>query len=187
MTMRIVLLNGPPRAGKDTAANAICAAYPQGLKLGFSHHLKRATHAAYGLPQDPIDAFEAVKDQHRDEFFGLTPRQAYIAHSEDYMKPLHGKKVFGRLWLRSALASGAPLVVVPDSGFVDEALVGIHEVGEANALLIRVHAEGRGKTFAGDSRSHISLPGVTTVDLHNDGDEAEFCALAVATVRGWVG
>jgi hypothetical protein len=184
---RIIFLNGPPRAGKDTAANAICAAFPNALKLGFAVHLKRATHAAYGLPHDlPFDAFEAVKDQALPEFFGLTPRAAYIAHSETYMKPLHGKEVFGQLWLRAVKASNAPLIVVPDSGFVDEALVGIREVGAENALLIRIHAEGRGKTFAGDSRSHISLPGVVAVDIQNDGEELEFRAQILATVRGWL-
>ena len=185
--MKVVLLNGPPRAGKDTAANAICAAFPQTLKLGFSAHLKRATHAAYGLPQDPIDAFEHVKDERRDEFFGMTPRKAYIAHSEDYMKPLHGKAVFGRLWLRGAKASGAPLIVVPDSGFVDEALVGVNEVGANNAMLIRIHADGRGKTFAGDSRSFINLPGIATHDLTNDGDEAAFRSSVVALCTAWAG
>jgi hypothetical protein len=182
-----ILLNGPPRAGKDTAANVICAEWPlHARKLGFSAHLKRATHAAYGMPAAPIDQFEPVKDEPREEFFGLTPRQAYIAHSEDYMKPLHGKRIFGRLWLRAAQKVHEPIVVVPDSGFYDEAMVAIDELGARNVLLLRIHAEGRGESFAGDSRSYISLPNVATIDIHNDGTEAKFRAAVLAIVELWL-
>ncbi|CAH2606503.1 conserved protein of unknown function (plasmid) [Rhodovastum atsumiense] len=183
--MKLILLNGPPRAGKDTAASAILARMTGAVRLGMSYHLKEATHAAYGMPGRPHDAYEAVKDVPNADFFGQTPRAAYIAHSERYMKPLHGADVFGRIFVRRALALNVQTIVAPDAGFADEWTPVIAEFGAGNMLLIRVHAEGRGRTFAGDSRSFISLPGVVTVDLHNDGDRSVFERQAVHAVLDW--
>lgn len=91
---KFLLINGPARSGKDTLA-AILANRPQteGRILHFAKALKDATHAAYGLFNIAYDFFEAKKDSPLPEFFGLTPRQAYIAHSEDYFKKLHGQGV----------------------------------------------------------------------------------------------
>jgi hypothetical protein len=162
--VRNILLNGPPRAGKDTAA-AVIEEMVGAWRFGFSYPLKLATHAAYGMNLRRHDAFEKVKDDPRDEFFGITPRQAYIAHSETYMKPLHGDDVFGKIWLRVRKQSRVGVVVVPDSGFAAEAMPAITHFGAENTLLIRIHRPGH--DFRGDSRSYIDLPGVQTLDLVN--------------------
>lgn len=173
--MTVVLVNGPPRSGKDHAARLLTGILDDAIRIGFADPLKRGTHASYGLTPDPIDQFEVVKDQPREEFFGLTPRKAYIAHSEQYMKVMHGPRVFGLLFLAGMRRAGRRITIVPDSGFYDEALPVVEEVGPENVLLIRLHAEGRGKTFVGDSRGYIRLPStVTQIDLENNGSVAEF-------------
>jgi hypothetical protein len=164
---RIVFLNGPPRSGKDTAARLIMNAFHGVQRLGFADHLKRATHAAYGMFDIPFDHFEAVKDDPREEFFGLAPRRAYIEHSETYMKPLHGPLVFGHLWLRDARQRNASAICVPDSGFAPEAGPGIEHFGAENCTLIRLHRPGH--DFGNDSRSYVELP-VRTFDIANDDD-----------------
>jgi len=184
--MRVILINGAPRTGKDTAARAILRAIPGAVRIGFADALKEATHGAYGMPDARYGAFEGVKDEPRPEFRGVTPRAAYIGVSEQLFKPLHGPEVFGEMFLARARASRAPLVVVPDAGFAAEAMPTLRAIGVAHMLLIRLHAEGRGKTFAGDSRSHIDLPGVLTLDLHNDGEQAAFEAEVVQLVRDWL-
>ena len=141
----IIFLNGPPRAGKDTASSILHGLLPGIVKrLGFADHLKIATHAAYGLYDTPFNYFESVKDQPLDVFFGLTPRQAYIAHSEKYMKVLHGNLVFGDLWLTGAkgITPTSNFLTVPDSGFAPEALPGIEHFGAKNCTLIRMHRPG---------------------------------------------
>lgn len=191
----LVLLNGPPRCGKDTGARRLVER-GGGLiaRQGFADPLKLGAHAAHGLLDAagralPVDAFEAVKDQPRPEFFGRTPREAYIAHSEAYLKPLHGPDIFGRLFRRDLEAVSAPLVVVPDSGFAAEAEPLAAAIGRPRVLLVRVHAPTRGCSFAGDSRSFIALPGVRLVTLHNDrpGDPEGFLGELLEVVVDFLG
>lgn len=208
---KLLLINGAPRSGKDTAGEIA-----QHIGRGkvhvakFAKVLKERTHALYGLvsegrvgkgtPDYELErgspwrhgTFEAVKDQPRAEFFGITPRQAYIAVSEKLMKPLHGEAVFGRLLLEDLKrnAAGADLIVVTDSGFAAEAAPLVEHFGRENTILMRVHRPGC--TFAGDSRSHIELPGVRTVEVHNASTLELFAAavsytlvdLGLATTKG---
>lgn len=172
----VIFVNGPPRAGKDTLANHLCGGFVGFRNVKLSGVLKERTHALYGLVHDgrplPHDHFEACKDVELPSFMGLTPRAAYIGASERYWKPLHGDDVFGRLLVRD-MERGLWTrgFVVSDSGFAAEAAPIVERFGAANCLLIRVHAEGRGCTFAGDSRSFIGLRGVATADLWNDGTD----------------
>jgi len=166
---QVIFLNGPPRVGKSFAAGILFDILGGSVArvLGFAEHLKKATHAAYGLGNIPFDHYEAVKDIPNDDFFGLTPREAYIKHSETYMKVHHGKRIFGTLWLRQAVRF--PRVkhwIIPDSGFRDEADVPMEAFRPENCTLVRLHRDGC--TFAKDSRSYIELP-VRTVDLSNNG------------------
>src|SRR5690349_14966217 len=86
---RLLLVNGPPRSGKDTVGAILREFFPGSIyETKMAKALKERTHALYNL-LDPEtgralrhDAFELVKDQPRDEFRGLTPRRAYIAVSE---------------------------------------------------------------------------------------------------------
>lgn len=185
----LILLNGPPGAGKDTAGRAIAAKVPNARVMKFARRLKESVHADYGFPSLPHDAFEAVKDEPNAAFFGKTPRQAYITKSESMVKPVLGDDFYGRVFLRDMMAEaalGAEAVVVTDSGFAIEAMPAVRHVGRDRVLLLRVRAEGRRKTFAGDSRGYIRIPGVACVDVHNDGDEDDFRAVVLDVVEDWI-
>jgi hypothetical protein len=179
----VLLINGPPRAGKDTVGQ-IVAKYARGrvYVAKMAKALKERTHALYDLrfrgPSAPFDQlgepyphdwFESSKDQPSPDFLGLTPRQAYIAVSERLLKPMHGPRVFGELLVQDLErnARDADLIVVTDSGFADEALPIIERFGADRVHLIRVRRPGH--TFEGDSRSFIELPGIRTLDLQNMG------------------
>ena len=175
MQPKIILVNGPPRAGKDTAQEAVEAS----VRCKFAQAVKEGTHAAFGLNVSdyPMDVFEAVKDEPNALFFGRTPREAYIAYSETFMKPFTGdKQVFGKLlirWINDKVDvwddNDLPHLpfIVTDSGFREEAEAIVNEYGAENVLLIRTHREGC--NFDGDSRSYIDLDdlGVWTVDVQN--------------------
>jgi len=150
-----VLFNGPPRSGKDTAADYILQHAPFGHKLKFSDTLKSGTHALYGL-DTYVNKYEDCKEQPHEDFLGLTPRQAYIDVSEKFMKPQHGKDVFGRILAQRIKRSDANLILVPDSGFLDEALPVIDLLGIENVLLLRIKRGGT--SFANDSRSYWPAP-----------------------------
>jgi hypothetical protein len=141
---------------------------------GMSYALKEITHAMYGVAA-AHGAFEHCKDEPSPVFAGMSPRQAYIFVSEKLMKPTMGDDVFGRIFVRrnSVVAQSTTqerpgLIIVPDAGFAGEWGPVVDHYGPANMLLLRIHAEGRGVTFKGDSRSYIDLPDVLASDVHND-------------------
>lgn len=190
--LKVILINGPPRAGKDSAGKIIRKKLPDAEIAKFAGPLKRMTHAMYNLPAtlDP-EHFEDVKDEPRPEFYGKTPRQAYIFTSEGIIKPSFGADFFGKLMLRTLwrrYQAGYRLIAVTDSGFAPEAVPAIDLVGADNCLLIRILGEGRGKTFAGDSRSYIDLPSVKTIEIANDteGCQTKFETAILKAVRGWM-
>lgn len=171
--MRVVLLNGPPRSGKDTAGAALGALLEGGYtpnrmsKAKFSDPLKIGVHATFGLLDEqghplPADWFESRKDQPCDEFFGETPRNAYIYHSENYLKPKYGRNVFGRILARrikqledssDRIFVGRTVVYIPDSGFYEEAEPVVNLVGPQNVMLVRIHRTGC--DFSNDSRNYL--------------------------------
>jgi energy-coupling factor transporter ATP-binding protein EcfA2 len=163
--MKIILINGPPRAGKSTLAKMLHKLEPHSQVLGFSYHLKRMVHGIYfgraGWDMDP-DCFDDVKTIPQDMLDGKTWREMYIFYSEKVIKPLHGKEWFGTKFVE---ACKMPFVFVPDSGFVEEAERVMRYFGPDNLTLVRLYREGA--TFAGDSRSYIELPGVFTTECMN--------------------
>lgn len=177
--MKIVLINGAPRSGKDSAGNMIAAAAPGRWTVSkFSKGMKERCHAAYrilnsnGSPA-PHDYFENVKDEPSRRFLGITPREAYIAFSEKFMKPLHGEDVFGHMLVEEldSLEKYPDGMLITDSGFYHEAVVLVDTYGSEDMTLIRLHRVGY--TFDNDSRNLINLTcaGVRTHDVNSpDGD-----------------
>lgn len=163
--MKIILLNGPPRVGKNTAAQMLEREILDSAIIGFSHHLKRMTHGVYlgrvGWDMDP-DAFDGCKSEPQAMLGGRSWRQIYIHYSEQVIKPLHGKEWFGEQFLSAARVSGATTIIVPDSGFVQEAERVVREVGAPNVRLVRLYKDGC--SFAGDSRDYISLKHLGVVE-----------------------
>lgn len=163
--MFILLVNGPPRSGKDTVADLVFQITKSSRKMKFASPLKKAVHASFSL-MVPEDHFELVKEQPRDEFYGLTPRQAYINHSEKYMKPLYGKDIYGRLMLRQlepfSQKHGPKFIVIADCGFQEE----VDTVCRKHpCLLFRMHREGC--DFSNDSRGYIRHENM--IDVPNNG------------------
>jgi len=174
--LKIVLINGAPRSGKDSAGAMMQKELPGRWEImKFSAGLKERCHAAYGM-QAAYDAFEEVKEQKLDCFLGLSPREAYIHFSETWMKPVHGEKVFGLLMAQQLdyLVDMYPEIkgfVMTDSGFRSESEVMVEKYGADAVTVIRLHRPGY--NFEGDSRSLIDLTdlGVKTYDVNSpDGD-----------------
>jgi hypothetical protein len=187
--IKVILINGPPGSGKDTAGESLSGllgVWP----MKFATALKSSVYADHGLSRYlALDHFESVKDIPLPVFHDKSFRQACIHKSEDYMKPTYGDDIFGRLFLRELwlnVKQGLTVASVTDSGFSGEAEALIPHIGAENMLLIRLHAEGRGKTFKGDSRNYISLDGVKTLDLDNNGDITTFLRALNRQVASWL-
>ena len=173
----IVLLNGPPGCGKDTFADIINAATEYHTQVArMASPLKLGLHALLNLRHGE-EAFNDVKEDNIPEFFGLTPREAYIMVSEQWLKPTFGQQIFGWLWLRKNMTLTENFdLIVPDCGFADEVIPLLQNLGPERIHLINIHRPEC--NFSNDSRSHISIDSLTSIGHHhviiNDSDLEEY-------------
>lgn len=168
MTLKIVLFNGPPRSGKDTAADFIRDTL--GLyRCAFAEPLKTAVIQSLGL-NDWRD-YEGRKDTELDEFFGYTPRQAYIDFSENYMKDRYGHDIFAEIFYRKIKELQSPKeygTVISDCGFQNE-VDWLHAKFDVRVALIHIIRPGH--DFNGDSRGYVQpRDGMYFGVINNDQD-----------------
>lgn len=163
MLKRIVLLNGPAGSGKDTLAEQL------EQRLNFKHlkitaQFKERVHGLYFMPHLSYDAFEHCKDQKRSEFFGLTPRQAYINVWEHYFKPIHGENFLIEELITQIDNSEHERFVISDMGFDREAVAFMGYYG-VQAGVIKLTRSGHFFN-SNDTRKYVSRQ-AATVKLPN--------------------
>lgn len=179
-----ILLNGPPRAGKDTAVEALSKAFgPSAEVFKFTRPVKDLTHRLAGL-DCPHDAYEDLKDTPLPEFGGRTPRQAYIDTSRD-LKAREGEDAVARLFVDAISASEASVILNPDCGDDMEALRVAEAFSHDAVLVIRIHREGH--DFSNDCRTWVTSPLLRIVDVTNrSGFRREFESEVVAHALGFL-
>lgn len=155
--MRIVFLNGPPGCGKDTAVSHLIP-YLHFSHLKFAAPIKRMV---CGLLNEDTRWLEENKDApHRTLLLADgavianidTPRQLLIALSEDLLKKRYGSTFFGHVMNNEISKAASKLVIISDSGFLDEAGPVMRKWGVTNCMQIQISREGC--NFEGDSRSY---------------------------------
>lgn len=197
-----LFINGPSGSGKSTLAKMICEQNPSAYRESFAEPIREMIRSVF-FPQFIVDFPYDLRDQtvknlpllqlarllsqeNPPERLGSGPsvRAAMIAFSEQYMKPLFGNDVFGRLCFARCVEQTAfyQHFVIDDSGFFEEAHHIISRVGADNCHLVRLHRPGC--NFAGDSRGHIALPGVQTLDLHNNSSPSAMLDILAAELNG---
>ncbi len=177
---KLIVLNGPPRCGKDTLAkNYERATLKLVRHVKFARQLKVMTHRLYGVPNpEDYEQFDETKDEPNFEYFyGLTPRQAYIGVSETYIKPTHGLSFFGiklvelmKTFQEQAIVQ---CFVSSDGGLEEELLPVVEHCGAKNILVVKITREGYTFKGKGDSRHYyseefLSKLGVESKQLVND-------------------
>jgi hypothetical protein len=167
----LILLNGPPRSGKDTAGRILHEVLGYPLHK-FTEPMDRALPAFVGItPERWAFLREHAKDKACEELGGLLPREVLISFSETWAKPLFGRDIFGQLMRRSLQAQPA---ILTDCGFRREVECVVPDYPPEEVLLLRLHRPGC--TFSKDSRAYITLAdlGVRELDLENHGTLAAF-------------
>lgn len=164
--MKIILLNGPPRAGKDAIGSMLEMGINRSRRFKFA-----APIIAYMRDEFDIQMETVQKDAPHPRLFGRTPREVAIAYSERMCKPLFGQDYFGKKAIEDIEAARkgcmTDIAIFTDSGFVTEVLPLIERYSAENILVVRVHRLG--KNFEGDSRSFWQPPpGVKDLDFDND-------------------
>lgn len=192
---RVVLLNGPPKCGKDTLASHLVP-YFAFQKMKFAAPIKRMAAGLLDMRTELIEEYKdhemniLCKETVSDEF-GIAPtysekdtiRRLLIRISEDFLKPVYGDTIFGKIAVREMQRSSYSLNVFTDSGFATEAASIIRAIGKSNVLLIRLHREGC--DFTEDSRSYLSGIAGREVDVINSGPISNAVLSVAAAIRGY--
>lgn len=180
----IILLNGPPRCGKDTAAGFLMKNLHNCAHYKMSSPLKRAVPALYNLSDDIMKVLEDQKDHVTPFLFGHTYRDVQIAISECLLKPLHCEHIFGRIAVLAMRQMDAGNIVVSDTGFDDEVLPILDEFGPGNVGLIQITRKDH--TFENDSRDWID-PGPFRhhADVFNYGTLEDYEKEIMGVMRKW--
>lgn len=179
-----VLLNGPPRSGKDTASEALRDVLGNGCELlKFTRPVKDLTHARHGLDV-AHDHFESLKDTPLDAFQGKTPREAYIETGE-HERLQNGDDAVAKLFVKSVVASASDVVLNDDVGGDMEAEAVAEALGFDRVLVIRVHRKGR--DFSNDCRDWVRSGKLRIHDVQNEeGRRREFQSEVSALVRSFL-
>lgn len=160
MTPTCILINGPKRVGKDTAALAIAGPRENYVIEPVMRQAKRLALTEIGL-EHLLDVFELCKDTPFAELSGKTPRQVYIDFGN--RKRAFDPAAIVRLWekqLIRTLETGPTTIIVPDVRFIEEFYVALPIFKPANVLLMRIYetADERwqdGLPFQGDIGSYF--------------------------------
>ena len=174
MAKTIILLNGPPRSGKDTAGHYLHTRYGF-YREKFAQPIRDWACLFFGIADSEIEDLK-----HVEMLGGRTLRQWMISYSEDFLKKNGGPYIFGELLLNrlepgnvgNTIGAIATKVAITDSGFREEGEVVVNHYGRENVHLIQIHRPGC--SFKGDSRSYIELPGIEPIIIHNDGNIWDF-------------
>lgn len=154
-----ILLNGPPRAGKNLIAHLL------------TRHLRATIHHKFAKPLvDAMFLLHGVRVEHVDKdapWRGTTVRRAMQCLSENYFKPTFGVDCFGHFAVDEIAKlpenlQGYPFVF-SDSGFVNEA----RPLSQA-IRCVQVIVRRPGRTFEGDTRSYWSHPSIPVIEFDND-------------------
>lgn len=168
---KIFLLNGPPSSGKDSLASYIESINKTFSIDKFAKPLKEANKGMFSLTDEEFNLYDTdakLKNTPQDRFYGKSWRQVNIDLSEDFIKGKYDIKFFGLELAKRIAVNDKKRILVPDSGFLDEAVPIVEKFGKNNVFLLKLHREGF--TYKGDSRNYIDGEklGVKTFNIVND-------------------
>lgn len=162
----IIILNGPPKSGKDTIANYLEKNGYGVMYFNRRDFKDRIEEISAVMLADKWDEFKhryndrTLKETPWKEINYLTPRQFYIELSENFCKPMFGYDYFGK----ATLGTMRPFenFILAGSGFPDE-IYPLLKAGNQRVCIVRLHKEGC--TFEGDSRRYLEPKDLTFSDV----------------------
>lgn len=152
MTKTVIILNGPPGAGKDTLADLMVAKGIAQAKLSFKTPMfkiaEKLLSESFGLFMRGYND-RKHKEQPVEWLGNISRREYMIWISETLCKPVFGDDCFGVALTNSVKED---ISVVADGGFESE----IKPLADAGhrVILVRLHRDGY--SFKGDSRDYLS-------------------------------
>lgn len=190
----VILVNGPPRAGKDSLGDCLTRAFtdmdggPTPVGVKFASAIKDAVAAMFGWYGSERRKYEESEHKDRPQkcLVGLTPRQAYISFSEDWAKRTFGPLIFPQI-LHDKIVKYASVnnekkfvFIVTDCGFQQE----VNGLGLSPERSCLVRVKRKGMTFEGDSRSYVEpAKGQAFYTVENDGTQSDLMLTAKSLAR----
>lgn len=181
----VILFNGPPRTGKDTASDFLLGELPNSVMIKFTEPVKNMTHKRLGLDVSH-GHYEELKDTKLVEFGNKTPRECYIETSLA-LREKNGENAVAKLFTESVLSTDAEVIINPDIGYDFEAeeLLGVVDISKV--LLFKVTRDC--KSFDDDCRDWLTVDQkyseLKTIHIHNH-DKAEFLQAVLGHVNEFV-
>lgn len=179
--MHLIILNGPPDTGKDTAADYLVEKYGY-TKLEMKGALRRLAIciASLSIPAHEVKDFCTMLENNRElkenykivQWGNRTWREFLIWLSEEVCKPIFGLDVFALAAVKAVQDSGSDRIVFSDGGFQVEANVMFQKLG--NFALVHAYRDGRSYAIGKDSRTYVTHPNGkdTPWTLENNGSRA---------------
>lgn len=178
--MKIILLNGPPRCGKDTAVSILCDLYGDTYTIRWERFSRPHKEAFAAMAREYIDdRFNVTQYEHRKDevipWLGVSYRQWQIDFSEKFMKPLYGEDIFSRMLIeriRHRIAVERYLCIISDCGFQTEVDALTARWRRNDLMLIRILRDGC--SFKGDSRNYVfAHKGIYEAEILNSGTKED--------------
>lgn len=165
--MKVIILNGPPRSGKDMAATFIKKDMRNVGVFTFKKPLIRIFQATVPVSNDHHHSMlnTDLKDVESQWCGGMTPRQYLIKISQEWLKPVFGDDALGKWLAYDIQTTPCEFAVIPDGGFNDEAKVLAGTFGYNNVYVIHLYRDGT--DYSNDSRGYIDLPGIVYGKINN--------------------
>ena len=186
----IILLNGPPSSGKDTAAMFMKKYLPGSVReYKMSTTLKSGLQTLLGLEQEDWNRMLAYGAKDEPQLpLDITPREALIKLSEDYMKVLFGGDIFGHITVRRLKRMvSADHILVTDVGFTYEVVPILEEFGPKKMRILKLSRPNC--NYEEDSRSYIDADSLNmnpyTIDINNQYDLELFEAQVKNALKKW--
>lgn len=155
---KVIILNGAIGSGKDEIAKYLVSKYKGKLYLDvnkkqFKDPLIELTKKFYGLSHNEWELLSSrdYKEKPHATLHGMSPRNALIHVSENVIKPVFGKDIFGKLTLQN-LSEG--INIFSDGGFKEEIIPIIKELGSSEVVVVKLLRSGY--NFDGDSRTYLT-------------------------------
>lgn len=161
---KIMILNGPPRCGKDTAANAVEDYFGDDVckHLKLSQPLKDIAQAVLGYDEQTLeDNKDKVLTDNNTSY-----RDAQI-HTFSQLCPVFGDDWLGKHLINRIVKMDQPYFVLSDGGRTDDLLPLLRQFHPDDLMIVQIMREGC--NFVGDVRSYIASPNVRTrPTINND-------------------
>lgn len=173
LSNKIILLNAPKGAGKDTIGLALQNLYNCELRAFKTKLYEIAYSFTSGIGYSEFIYYctdRESKEIRSSKFRGKSPRDFLIFISEQIVKPNFSKEFFGKA--ASETISGIDFqngVVFTDSGFIEEALPLIKDFGGRNVFIIQFTGQNS-NDFSGDSREFIETDKCHVIKMNQTND-----------------